>query len=76
MGHPGSVAHHSANHDAMSLQGRPRGGQRSAKHKGTPVSIRNLDSLFSPASVAIFGASHRPASVGGTVWRNIRRPDL
>ena len=36
------------------------------------MSIRNLDSLFSPASVAIFGASNRPASVGGTVWRNMR----
>ena len=36
------------------------------------MSIRNLDSLFSPASVAIFGASNRPSSVGATVWRNMR----
>ena len=36
------------------------------------MSIRNLDSLFEPASVAVFGASERPASVGGTVWRNLR----
>jgi acetyltransferase len=36
------------------------------------MSIRNLDSLFDPASVAVFGASERPASVGGTVWRNLR----
>ncbi len=36
------------------------------------MSIRNLDALFSPASVAVLGASLRPASVGGTVWRNLR----
>ncbi len=36
------------------------------------MSIRNLDSLFAPASVAIIGASNRPASVGATVWRNMR----
>ena len=36
------------------------------------MSIRHLDTLFSPASVAVFGASLRPASVGGTVWRNLR----
>ncbi|MCW5655284.1 GNAT family N-acetyltransferase [Hydrogenophaga sp.] len=36
------------------------------------MSIRHLDALFSPASVAVLGASLRPASVGGTVWRNLR----
>ncbi len=36
------------------------------------MSIRHLDTLFSPASVAVFGASLRPSSVGGTVWRNLR----
>lgn len=36
------------------------------------MSIRHLDSLFDPASVAVFGASLRPGSVGGTVWRNLR----
>ncbi|MBA4260851.1 MAG: hypothetical protein C0443_02170 [Comamonadaceae bacterium] len=35
------------------------------------MSIRNLDALFAPASVAVFGASERVASVGGTVWRNL-----
>jgi acetyltransferase len=35
------------------------------------MSIRNLDALFAPESVAVFGASERPASVGGTVWRNL-----
>lgn len=35
------------------------------------MSIRNLDALFAPASVAVFGASERPGSVGGTVWRNL-----
>jgi acetyltransferase len=37
------------------------------------MSIRNLDFLLTPASVAVFGASDRPASVGGTVWRNLRQ---
>jgi acetyltransferase len=36
------------------------------------MSIRHLDSLFDPASVAVIGASERPGSVGTTVWRNIR----
>jgi acetyltransferase len=35
------------------------------------MSIRNLESLFAPASVAVFGASDRHASVGATVWRNL-----
>ena len=35
------------------------------------MSVRNLDSLFDPASVAVIGASSRPASVGATVWRNL-----
>jgi acetyltransferase len=36
------------------------------------MSIRHLDSLFAPRSVAVFGASSRPGSVGSTVWRNLR----
>ncbi len=36
------------------------------------MSIRNLDHLFDPASVAVIGASDRPGSVGATVWRNAR----
>ena len=35
------------------------------------MSIRNLDSLFDPASIAVFGASLRAGSVGATVWRNL-----
>ncbi len=35
------------------------------------MSIRNLDQLFDPASVAVFGASSRTGSVGATVWRNL-----
>ena len=35
------------------------------------MSIRNLDSLFDPGSVAVIGASSRPDSVGATVWRNL-----
>jgi acetyltransferase len=35
------------------------------------MSIRNLDSLFAPASIAVFGASLRVGSVGATVWHNL-----
>jgi acetyltransferase len=35
------------------------------------MSIRNLDSLFDPASIAVFGASLRSGSVGATVWHNL-----
>lgn len=35
------------------------------------MSIRNLDHLFAPRSVAVLGASDRPHSVGATVWRNL-----
>lgn len=36
------------------------------------MSIRNLDRLLEPRSVAIFGALDRAGSVGSTVWRNLR----
>ncbi len=36
------------------------------------MSIRHLDSLFDPRSVAVIGASDRPGSVGATVWQNLR----
>ena len=36
------------------------------------MSIRNLDHLFDPDSVAVFGASPRAGSVGATVLRNLR----
>lgn len=35
------------------------------------MSIRNLDYLFKPKSVAVIGASNRPRSVGATVMRNL-----
>ncbi|MEO8059637.1 MAG: bifunctional acetate--CoA ligase family protein/GNAT family N-acetyltransferase [Burkholderiales bacterium] len=36
------------------------------------MSIRHLDSMFDPRSVAVVGASGRAGSVGATVWRNLR----
>jgi acetyltransferase len=36
------------------------------------MSIRHLDQLLEPRSVAVIGASNRPGSVGATVWRNLR----
>jgi acetyltransferase len=35
------------------------------------MSIRNLDALLEPRSVAVVGASNRAGSVGATVWRNL-----
>jgi acetyltransferase len=37
------------------------------------MSVRNLDRLFKPRSVAVIGATPRPNSVGGVVARNLRR---
>lgn len=37
------------------------------------MSVRNLDSLFNPASVALIGATDRAGSVGAVVLRNLRR---
>lgn len=35
------------------------------------MSVRNLELLFQPRSVAVIGASDRPQSVGATVFRNL-----
>ena len=35
------------------------------------MSLRNLDRLFTPRSIAVVGASNRPRSVGATVMRNL-----
>src|SRR5271168_1916314 len=37
------------------------------------MSVRNLDKLFGPRSVALIGATPRPCSVGAVVLRNLRR---
>ena len=37
------------------------------------MSVRNLDKLFRPRSVALIGATPRPGSVGAVVARNLRR---
>ena len=36
------------------------------------MTIRNLDRMFKPSSVALIGASDRPDSVGQVVLRNLR----
>jgi acetyltransferase len=35
------------------------------------VTVRNLDALFCPKSVAVIGASQRPGSVGAMVWKRL-----
>ena len=36
------------------------------------MTVRHLDRLLLPSSVAVIGASDRPGRVGNTVWRNLR----
>jgi acetyltransferase len=36
------------------------------------MSVRNLESLFAPASVAVIGVSERPGNLGMVVWRNLQ----
>ena len=38
------------------------------------MTVRNLDHLFRPSSVALFGASTRAGSVGAVVARNLPAP--
>ena len=40
------------------------------------MSVRNLDKLFKPRSVALIGATDRPGAVGAVVMRNLRRADF
>ncbi|UZH11553.1 MULTISPECIES: hypothetical protein [unclassified Halomonas] len=35
------------------------------------MSIRNLDVLFSPETIALIGASNQPGSVGAVLARNL-----
>ena len=37
------------------------------------MSVRNLEYLFHPASLALIGASNRPGSVGAVLWRNLKQ---
>ncbi len=36
------------------------------------MSVRNLETLFAPASVAVIGVSDRPGNLGQVVWRNLQ----
>ncbi|MDE1010445.1 MAG: CoA-binding protein, partial [Paraburkholderia fungorum] len=35
------------------------------------MTVRNLDALFRPKSVAVIGASERPGSTGAMVWSRV-----
>jgi len=35
------------------------------------VTVRNLDALFQPRSIAVIGASRRPGSIGAMVWQRV-----
>src|SRR5690349_14840510 len=47
-------------------------GHHGVPHRETALTIRHLDHLLNPTSVAVFGASDRAGSVGATVWRNLK----
>ncbi len=40
------------------------------------MTVRNLEHLFNPTSIAVVGASNRPRSVGAAVMRNLLRGEL
>src|SRR5262249_5819283 len=40
------------------------------------MSVRNLDKMFAPRSVALIGATSRPDAVGTLVLRNLLRADF
>jgi acetyltransferase len=40
--------------------------------KGVLMSVRNLEALFHPKSVAVIGASDRLQSLGFVVWHNLK----
>ncbi len=43
------------------------------RRQGAGLSIRHLDSLLEPRSVAVIGATDRPGSPGAVVWRHLRQ---
>ena len=47
-----------------------------AKKSEARMSVRNLDKLFKPRSVALIGATPRAGAVGAVVARNLRRAGL
>jgi acetyltransferase len=49
---------------------------RRAQPDRGPMSLRNLDKLFKPRSVALIGATDRAGSVGAVILRNLRRADF
>ncbi|MBL8711118.1 MAG: bifunctional acetate--CoA ligase family protein/GNAT family N-acetyltransferase [Rhodospirillaceae bacterium] len=40
------------------------------------MSVRNLDALMNPRSVALIGASDRPGSLGSLIWHNLTRANF
>ncbi|MCF8085710.1 MAG: CoA-binding protein, partial [Desulfohalobiaceae bacterium] len=40
------------------------------------MSLRHLNALFRPRSVAVVGASNRPKSIGSVVMRNLLREEF
>ena len=40
------------------------------------MSVRNLEQLFRPRSIAVIGASDRPLSLGALVMRNLRDAEI
>ena len=49
---------------------------RAGRYHRRAMSVRNLDKLFKPTSVALIGATDRAGAVGAVVLRNLRRAGL
>lgn len=47
--------------------------RRQGNPAGHLMTIRNLDKLFAPGSIAIIGATNRPGAIGNIVTRNVLR---
>jgi predicted CoA-binding protein len=52
---------------------RESGSGNQGTPQATPMSVRNLEKLFKPRSIALIGATPRPGSVGAVVARNLHR---
>src|SRR4051812_21254558 len=60
-------------HARHPVRRRPHAGPVLLPPAGPAMSVRHLDSLFRPASIALVGASDRPGSLGSVVLRNLRQ---
>jgi predicted CoA-binding protein len=59
--------------NSLCHRSRESGSGNQGTPQATPMSVRNLEKLFKPRSIALIGATPRPGSVGAVVARNLHR---